>query len=223
VVRLVVLDVNETLFGLDPVAARMAEVGLDGRFDAWFASVLRDGIAAAAAGVFASFADLARHHLEVLLAEPSERSEPAAAAAVDHVLAGFEHVLPQPDVAAGLEALQRAGIRAVALTNGSGEVTRRNLDRAGLGSLVHAVHDAAEVARWKPTPEPYRAVLVAHATDPADAAMVAVHPWDVLGGQQVGMVGAWVDRSGTPYPPAYGAPDVTGRDLAGVAVQLIGD
>jgi hypothetical protein len=45
VVRLVVLDVNETLFPLDPVVARMAQVGLAGRFDAGFASVLRDGIA----------------------------------------------------------------------------------------------------------------------------------------------------------------------------------
>jgi 2-haloacid dehalogenase len=218
VVRLVVLDVNETLFGLDPVAARMAEVGLSGRFDAWFASVLRDGIAAAAAGVFASFADLARHHLEVLLADVSEPT----AAAVHHVLAGFEQVLPHPDVAAGLEALQRAGIRAVALTNGSGEVTRRNLDRVGLAPLVHAVHDVAEVARWKPAPAPYRAVLAAHATGPADAAMVAVHPWDVLGGQQVGMVGAWLDRSGASYPAAYGRPDVTGPDLVSLAARLAG-
>jgi 2-haloacid dehalogenase len=219
VVRLVVLDVNETLFGLDPIAARMAEAGLPGRFDAWFASVLRDGVAAAAAGVFASFADLARHHLGALLADVTE---PAAAAAVDHVLAGFEHLLPHPDVAAGLEALQRAGIRAVALTNGSGEVTRRNLDRVGLVSLVHAVHDVAEVARWKPAPEPYRAVLAAHATDPADAAMVAVHPWDVLGGQQVGMVGAWLDRSGASYPAAYGKPDVTSPDLVSLAAWLAG-
>lgn len=213
--RLVVLDVNETLFPLDPVRDRMAEVGLAGRFDAWFASVLRDGFAAAAAGRFASFGDLARHHLEVLLA-----GRPGGA--VDHVLAGFQHVVPHPDVAGGLEALQRAGIRAVALTNGSGEVTRRNLDRVGLASLVHAVHDVAEVGRWKPAPEPYQAVLAAHATDAADAAMVAVHPWDVLGGQQVGMVGAWLDRSGAPYPAAYGAPDVTGGDLASLAAQLVG-
>jgi 2-haloacid dehalogenase len=215
VLRLVVLDVNETLFPLDPVRDRMAEVGLAGRFDAWFASVLRDGFAAAAAGRFASFGDLARHHLEVLLA-----GRPGGA--VDHVLAGFQHVIPHPDVAGGLAALQRAGIRAVALTNGSGEVARRNLDRVGLASLVHAVHDVAEVGRWKPAPEPYQAVLTAHATDAADAAMVAVHPWDVLGGQQVGMVGAWLDRSGLPYPSAYGAPDVTGGDLASLAAQLAG-
>jgi 2-haloacid dehalogenase len=214
VVRLVVLDVNETLFPLEPVAARMVDVGLAGHFDAWFAGVLRDGIAAAAAGRFASFSDLARHHLEVLLAGQT-------GGAVDHVLAGFQHLAPHPDVAAGLGGLREAGIRAVALTNGAAELTRSNLDRAGLTPLLDAVHDVAEVGRWKPAPEPYRAMLSAHATDAADAAMVAVHPWDVLGGQAVGMVGAWLDRSGVPYPSAYGAPDVTATDLPSLVERLI--
>jgi 2-haloacid dehalogenase len=231
VVRLVVLDVNETLFSLAPVAARMEEVGLAGRFDVWFAGVVRDGIAAAAAGRFASFGDLARHHLEVLLTATTSGADtrgggPTGAEPVlvdedvDHVLAGFEHLTPHPDVAAGLEALQQAGIRAIALTNGSGESTRSNLDRAGLMPLVDAVHDIGEVGRWKPAPAPYLSVLAAHATDPADAAMVAVHPWDVLGGQAVGMVGAWLDRLGTHYPAAYGAPDVTGTDLPSLVEHL---
>jgi 2-haloacid dehalogenase len=237
VLRLVVLDVNETLFPLDPVSERMAEIGLAGRFEAWFASVLRDGIAAAAAGRFASFGDLARHHLAVLLAEasseaagrsgtaalgpgPSRTSQVHARDAVDHVLAGFEHLVPHPDVAAGLQALRAADLRAVALTNGAAALARSNLDRAGLGPLLHAVHDVTEAGRWKPAPEPYRSVLTAHATDAADAAMVAVHPWDVLGGQRVGMVGAWLDRYGPPYPAAYGAPDVSASDLPGL-VELL--
>jgi 2-haloacid dehalogenase len=193
--------------------------------------VLRDGIAAATTGRLASFGDLARHHLEVLLADAPSEPVPArteataqrpvsAGEAVDHVLAGFEHLVPHPEVAAGLRALHEAGVRAVALTNGSGELARRNLDRAGLSRLVHAVHDVVEVGRWKPAPEPYRAVLAAHATDAADAAMIAVHPWDVLGGQHVGMVGAWLDRLGTPYPAAYGAPDVTGADLPSLVERL---
>jgi 2-haloacid dehalogenase len=232
VLRLVVLDVNETLFPLDPVVARMAQVGLAGRFDAWFARVLRDGIAAAAAGRYASFGDLASHHLQVLLtqhqpsgaaggpAAPGPRSA-SAAEAVDHVLAGFEDLVPAADVAPGLRALRSAGIRAVTLTNGSAALTRRNLDRAGLAALVHAVHDVAEVGRWKPAPEPYRSVLAAHAIDPADAAMVAVHAWDVLGGQAVGMVGAWLDRSGTSSPAVYGAPDVAATDLPSLVERLV--
>jgi 2-haloacid dehalogenase len=232
VVRLVVLDVNETLLPLDPVVSRMAAVGLADRFDTWFARVVRDGIAAAAAGRLAGFADLARHHLEVLLGDPPAGTGPDAAEvdgsrpttvdeAVDHVLAGFELLEPHPDVAPGLQAIRQAGIRTVALTNGSGELTRRSLDRAGLAPLVDAVHDVVEVGRWKPTPEPYRSVLAAHATDAADAAMIAVHPWDVLGGQAVGMLGAWLDRRGSPYPAAFGAPDVTAPDLPGLVERLV--
>ncbi len=232
-VRLVVVDVNETLFSLDQIVSRMAEVGLAGRFDAWFASVVRDGVAAAAAGRFARLGDLAGYHLEVLLSDERAEAAPvdpeatslrsvSVREAVDHVLAGFEHLVPHPDVAAGLRALRAAGIRAVALTNGAADLTRRNLDRAGLAPLIHAVHDVAEVGRWKPAPEPYRSVLTAHATEAADAAMIAVHPWDVLGGQAVGMVGAWLDRRGAPYPAAYGAPDVSGADLPTLVDRLIG-
>lgn len=65
--ELVLLDVNETLFCLEPVETRMAEVGLDGQFELWFTRILRDGFAAAAAGRFAGFRDLASHHLRKLL------------------------------------------------------------------------------------------------------------------------------------------------------------
>ncbi|MDX1619933.1 MAG: hypothetical protein R3320_03015 [Nitriliruptorales bacterium] len=59
-VDLVVLDVNGTLFSLDAVADRFDEVGLSGQLDVWFTRILRDGFAAAAAGGFVAFPDLAR-------------------------------------------------------------------------------------------------------------------------------------------------------------------
>jgi 2-haloacid dehalogenase len=227
VVELVVLDVNETLFGLDPVAARMADVGLAGGDELWFARVVRDGVAAAAAGHLATFADLARHHLEVLLAaqEGSRVAPPSleGSSAVDHVLDGFDELRPHPDVAPALRALAAAGLPAVALTNGSAELTRRLLARAGLTELVAAVHDVTEVGRWKPAPEAYRWLLDRFGVAPPRAALVAVHPWDVLGAQRAGLLGAWLDRDGTAYPTAFGAPDVRARDLQSLVARLRAD
>jgi 2-haloacid dehalogenase len=236
-VRLAVFDVNETLFSLDPVAARMADVGLEGQLDRWFTRVLRDGIAAAAAGRYAPFAELADHHLRLLLggSEPDvprrdapdvpgrdapDVPGPNAPDAVAHVLAGFGEVVPHPDVGPGLAALADADVTTVALTNGSAELVRAFLARAGLASRFAAVHDVAEVACWKPATAPYLAVMAAHATRAADAAMVSVHPWDVLGAQAVGMVGAWLDRDHTAYPAPFGAPDVTASDLPTLVEQL---
>lgn len=216
--ELVILDVNETLFALQPVEIRMAEVGLDGQFELWFTQILRDGFAAAAAGGFAGFRDLASHHLRELL---RRHQVDAADAEVSHVLAGFDEVLPHPDVAAGLTRLHSAGIPAVALTNGSAELTRAFLDRGGLSDLVAAVHDVSEVGRWKPAPEPYRFVLERRGVAPAAAAMVAAHPWDLFGAGSVGLVTAWVDRDGAGYPEAFGSPDVSAARFDDLVERLV--
>jgi len=83
-----VFDVNETLSDMAPMAGRFADVGAPGLLaTAWFAAVLRDGFALAAAGGKEAFSRLARGALEAALAGIS-LNRPAAEAA-DHILAGF--------------------------------------------------------------------------------------------------------------------------------------
>jgi 2-haloacid dehalogenase len=221
VIELVVFDVNETLFPLDPVARRLAEVGLGGQLDLWFARVLRDGIAAAAAGHLATFRDLAGHHLSELLRAAGTDEPEAAALAIDHVLAGLQEVEAHPDVEAGLLALRAGGVPAIALTNGSADLTTAFLGRAGLRHLIDEVHDVTSVGRWKPAPDAYQAVLARREVPAQRAAMVAVHPWDLLGSQSVGMVGAWLDRDGAGYPPSFGAPDLRAPTLEELIAGLL--
>jgi 2-haloacid dehalogenase len=217
VIELVALDVNETLFPLDPVARRMGEVGLDGRTELWFTRVLRDGIAASAAGRFATFQDLAAHHLEVMLAREGVAHVQAA---VSHVLRGFDEVEPHPDVPGALASLGGAGVPAVALTNGSAELVRSFLSRSALTDLVAGVHDVEEVGRWKPAPDPYRLVVQRYGVRPDRTAMVAVHPWDLVGASEAGLVTAWLDRDDARFPAAFGEPDVRARTL-GELVELL--
>jgi 2-haloacid dehalogenase len=216
--ELVLLDVNETLFPLQPVEARMTEVGLHDQFELWFTRILRDGFAAAAAGGFAGFRDLAGHHLRELL---RRHRLDASDAVVSHVLGGFDEVVPHPDVAGGLTTLRDAGVPAVALTNGSGELTRGFLDRSGLTDLVAAIHDVGEVGRWKPAPQAYRFVLERRGVAPAAAAMVAAHPWDLFGAGSAGLITAWVDRDGAGYPEAFGDPDVTAARFDHLVERLV--
>jgi 2-haloacid dehalogenase len=215
---LVLLDVNQTLFPLHPVEARMTEAGLDGQFELWFTRILRDGFAAAAAGGSAGFRDLAGHHLRELLRR--QRLD-ATDAVVTHVLGGFDEVVPHPDVAAGLITLRDAGVPAVALTNGSAELTRGFLDRGGLSDLVAAVHDVGEAGRWKPAPQAYRFVLERRGVAPAAAAMVAAHPWDLFGAGSAGLTTAWVDRDGAGYPEAFGSPDVAATRFDDLIERLV--
>jgi 2-haloacid dehalogenase len=68
----VVFDVNETLSDMAPLAGRFAEVGapeLVARL--WFAALLRDGFALAAAGGNEPFTRLAAGALRMVLAGPA--------------------------------------------------------------------------------------------------------------------------------------------------------
>lgn len=217
-VRLVMLDVNETLFSLEPVADRMRSVGLEGQFELWFTRILRDGFAATAAGSRCEFADLARHHLTSML---EQRGLDASDHVVDEVIAGFQVVAAHPDVGDGLRALRDAGVTAVTLTVGSADITRSFLEREGLADLVATVYDAEATGWWKPSPRAYQHVLDEHGVLAEHAALVAVHPWDVMGAQEAGMVGAWLDRTGERYPDVFPAPTVTAASLPAIVAQLV--
>lgn len=217
--RLIVLDVNETLFGLDPVATAFAEAGLDpAHVELWFARVLRDGFAAALTGGLAVFPDVARHHVRVLAEQRGLVVDPAQ---VDGVIAGFQRVEPHPDVADGLQRARDAGVATVALTNGTVEVTEGFLDRAGLRELVDRVVDATTAGRWKPAPEPYREVLATAGVSAEQAGMVAAHPWDIAGAMAVGMAGGYVDRHQVSWPPYLDPPTVQGPGVDSVIEAML--
>lgn len=217
--RLIVLDVNETLFGLEPVATAFAEAGLDPtHVELWFARVLRDGFAVALHGGLATFPDIARHHVRVLA---EQRGLVVEDAQVDTVIAGFQQVEPHPDVESGLRRARAAGVATVALTNGTVEVTEGFLDRAGLRDLVERVVDVTTSGRWKPAPEPYREVLSTAGVPAADAALVAAHPWDIGGAMAVGMAAGHVDRHQVSWPSFMDPPTVQGPDLDRVIEALL--
>lgn len=216
--ELVVLDVNGTLFSLDPVAEELAAIGLDGQLDLWFARVLRDGFAAAAAGTFVAFPDLGRHHLAILL---EERGAEATEDRLARVLGAFEHVTAHPDVEPALRQLQRHGVTVATMTNGTVAIARSFLVREGLADHVDAMYDVAMVGRWKPAPEAYQHVLEQHGCRASDAALVAVHPWDVHGAAAAGLATGWVNRTGSHYPDAFATPDVAGRSMEAVVEDLL--
>ncbi len=90
---------------------------------------------------------IATHHLGTLL---RARGLSASDQTVEHVLGAFEDVQRHPDVAEGLLDAREAGLTAATLTNGTAEITRGFLDRAGLGGLVEVTLEARGSGVWKP-------------------------------------------------------------------------
>lgn len=216
----IVFDVNETLSDLEPLGLRFEEVGAPaGLLRVWFAGVLRDGFALAAAGAAEPFAVLAADGLRVLLHGRSLNRD--LDAAVDHVMTGFGQLGVHPDVPGGIRALGAAGYRMVTLTNGAVSVADRLLGTIGVRADFEALLSVDDAGVWKPAQEAYTYAARVCAVRPADMLLVAVHPWDIDGARRAGLRAAWVDRTGTPYPSYFTAPSMTVTGLSDLARQLV--
>jgi 2-haloacid dehalogenase len=215
----VVFDVNETLSDLSPLSRRFEEVGAPGHLaPTWFAGVLRDGFALTVSGESGAFGDLATEGLRAVLhGHPLDRD---ADDAVRHVMDGFTALTVHADVADGVRALRGLGLRLVTLSNGSAAVAEALLGRAGLRGEFEALLSVDDAGAWKPASRAYAYALGRCDVDPADAMLVAVHPWDVDGASRAGLRTAWVDRSGGPYPACFRPPELTVTSLTDLAERL---
>ena len=142
----VAFDVIETLMSLEPLRARLADIGQPpGLLEAWYTRTLRDGMALSATGDYVPFSEVADAALRGLTHYTVSDEQVAA------VMAGWDELPAFPDAAPAVTRLTEAGLRVACLTNGSAHLTSSFLHRAGLGSLVDRVISAQEVYRWKPS------------------------------------------------------------------------
>lgn len=214
----VVLDVNETLSDMSPMAARWEAAGAPAHLAGqWFAEVLRDGFALAAAGAAADFATIAAQVARRLLVTAGAQRD--VDAAVRDILEAFTGLDVHPDVVEGVRALRGRGIRLVTLSNGAASVAERLLARAGVRDCFEHLLSVQDAGAWKPAPVAYRHALDVCGVGAGQAMLVAVHPWDVDGASRAGLRTAWVDRHHHGgYPGYFRAPDVT----VGSVVELAG-
>lgn len=215
----VVFDVNETLSDMGPLARRFTEVGLPEHLAAtWFASVLRDGIALAAAGAYAPFAGVAGECLHEL----SRRHTPAADAddVARHVMEGFSTLGVHPDVVDGVRALSDLGLRLVTMSNGAAQVAETLLTTAGIRDRFEACLSVDDAGVWKPAPAAYAYAVQRCEVVASEAMLVAVHPWDTDGAARAGLSSAWINRTGAAYPEYATAPTLTADSLVALADRL---
>jgi 2-haloacid dehalogenase len=214
----VAFDVVETLFSLEPVGRRLESAGLPDALEAWFARLLRDGMALSLAGSFAPFSQVAVASLEVVMAQ---RGVEPTSERVEAVMAGFKELPLQADARPALEALDSAGERVIALTNGGADATKALLGRAGVHQLFEQVVSIDEVRSWKPEPQPYLHAAALCRVAPGQMALVSVHAWDIHGARTAGLATGWASRLERRWPASMKRPDVAGDSLPEVVVGLL--
>ena len=212
----VAFDVIETLMSLEPLRARLADIGQPpGLLEAWYTRTLRDGMALSATGDYVPFSEVAEAALRALTHYTVSDEQVAS------VMAGFSELPAFPDALPAVTRLAEAGLRVACLTNGSADLTSSFINRAGLGSLVDRVISVQEVYRWKPAGVVY--LYAASVMDvPTDRlALVAAHDWDCHGAKRAGLTTGWVSRKAGGFGAPFAAPDVAGEDLTEVAAKLL--
>lgn len=215
----VVFDVNETLSDMSPMAGRFADLGLPEHLaKLWFAALLRDGFALAAAGAQQPFAVIGEGVLRSVFAGVTLDRD--LDAAVEHVMAGFTQLPVHPDVPDGVRALRSTGRRLVTMSNGSAQVAEKLFSDAGIREEFEALMSVEDAGAWKPDREAYAYAARTCGTAPDDMLLVAAHPWDIDGAARAGLHTAWINRSGMPYPDHFTSPEHTVTALPDLAGQL---
>ena len=212
----VAFDVIETLMSLEPLRARLTDIGQPpGLLEAWYTRTLRDGMALSATGDYVPFTEVAEAALRGLTHYTVSDEQVAA------VMAGFGELPAFPDALPAITSLSEAGLRVACLTNGSAYLGSSFVNRSGLGALVDRVISVGEVYRWKPAGVVYRYATEVMGTTPDRMALVAAHDWDCHGAKRAGLTTGWVSRKSGGFGAPFAPPDVVGEDLTEVAAKLL--
>ena len=215
--NVVLFDVLETLIDLEPLAARLEEVGQPATtLQPWFLRFQRDAMALTLAGDPAPFEPLARESLR------TETKYTLNERDIEYVVEGFSTLPTFDDAAPALKKISETGASVGCLTVNSPEKTRSFLDGAGLSTHVDQVITAQEAGVWKPHPDIYRYAAKRLGIPIERLALVAVHAWDCHGAKKAGAQAGWCDRLECEPGDVFIPADVTGSTLVEVADKLMG-
>jgi len=113
--------------------------------------------------------------------------------------------------------LRAAGHRLATLSNGAAEVAAGLLGRAGVRDQFEALLSVEDAGAWKPARAAYLYAADRLRVRPAEATLVAVHPWDIDGAARAGLRTAWINRTGAAYPAHLTSPERTVRTVGELA------
>ena len=217
--RVIVCDVNETLLDLGALEPQFTRVFGDRRvLQEWFNTLLLYSEVATLAGPYAEFAAIAGAALDMTASARGVTMSPADR---NRILQGMLSLPAHPEVPAALKQMRDAGLRLVTLTNSAPAAVQQQLANSGLAPFFERSFSIDGVKRFKPAPEPYRAVAEALGVPVERLRLVAAHAWDVAGALRAGCAAAFVARPGKVLYPLGPQPDISGADFRSVAQRII--
>ena len=217
---IIVFDVNETLLDLETIRPVFDRIFNDSAaMRLWFAGLITYSEALTLSGVYVPFTDIGGSVLRMLAATQGIAITDADAAELTN---RFASMTSHPEVHGALRRLTDHGFRLFTLTDNTLEISRQQLEHAGLIDFFERRFSVDEtVKRHKPAQEAYHSVASALQVDPGDICLIASHVWDTIGARSAGWQAALILRHGNAPLDVGPQPHYIGDDLDAIADQLL--
>ena len=217
-IRLVIFDVNQTMFNLSEIEFRFMSVKLNPNLvNYWFTSILKEGFASSINKVFVDFFSIAKSELIKLSIIESRKLSNKE---IKYVLEGFNRLKMNPTVKKSLSRIYKKGYTTVTLTNGSKNVTERMLEYNQCRHLVKKCFSIEDMKLWKPNKRIYKYVCNKMNCDLGESLMIASHSWDIYGAKTAGLKTGFIKNYEKVYPSYYTKPDYVGNDCLEIIKKI---
>ena len=217
-IKLVIFDVNETMFSLDTIGKKFESFGLP-KLSAsiWFANILKEGFANSSIGNFQTFKKIAKNELERIFLKFKVKfynNYPLI------IFKEFSKLKAHRDVIDSISLLKSKDITIVTLTNGSKENTIKLLKNNDLLSYISRCFSINEIKIWKPNKKTYTYVCKKMNVPPSKTLMIAAHAWDIHGAKKAGLKTGYITRYEKVLSKIYSKPDVVENDCLSVIKRI---
>ena len=217
-IKLVIFDVNQTMFSLTKVENIFKRNGLRKELvDQWFLSILKEGFSYSLSGKFVDFKTVSRNELKKIFLQ----SKIILKKNLDNlILDSFRSLEIHSDIPVALSFFKQKKIKIITVTNGSKSNTQILLKKNKIDHLIDDCFSIDQFRKWKPHRDIYLSVCKLMKIEPKYSLMIAAHGWDINGAKLAGLKTAYITRYEKEISDFYLKPDFAGKDCNEIIKQF---
>ena len=217
-IKLVIFDVNETMFSLANISYLFKDFGLPpNTSDLWFSNVLKEGFACSSYGSFSPFIDIGKNELKKLFLKFELKYKKTHFNFLHNELS---KLIIHQDVGESIKIFHKHGLKIVTLTNGSKNNTLKLIKKNNLSKYISRCFSIDEIKLWKPNKKIYLHVCNEMGFSSSNAMMIAAHAWDISGAKNAGLKTAYITRYEKILGSIYPKPDIIAQDCLSITNRI---
>jgi 2-haloacid dehalogenase len=218
--KVLFFDSNETMFDLAGMKPEVTDAfnGRNELMALWFATMLQYSLVDTVVSNYHSFGKIGAACMQ-MIAEGNGINLDINKA--NKAMQAMKTLPVHPDIPEGLKKLKENGFKLYTFTNSASSVIGSQVKNARIETYFDGRLTTEGLNIYKPHPRTYHWVANEVGEPIGNCMLIAAHGWDVAGATTTGMRAAFVERPGKTLYPLGPDIELKGKDLNGIADQLI--